>query len=413
MQWIKWRPGQLARNGTMLLAWMVLRAIMQAAIVILLARKLGAQSYGQFVAAIAVASFFVPFAGLGMSYLVLRNCARDAKHHRFYFTRALSWWWYSLPICAIAAIGTAIGLLPPGLPHTAAFVAIISELIATSMTELQARNRQAQQRMNAYGAITAALPTVRLLAFGLLFLVDARASVATVFEIFAASSVAYALALGVLRSDLRRVNGSPGIEPMTPQAALPFSLAGFSARVQTEFNKPILAQVAFSLAGTYNVAQRVTDLASLPLNAMQEALWPRLYAQRDPSQQLRRTGSALVGLALGGGGVLWLAAPLVPIILGDSFGGAVNVLRLLAWLPAVQLVRNLINFHIIHRAWMSLIGWAYAIGATLGVLLVVDLVPRWGLDGAIVASYGTEAAMIATLLNGTWWKHRNARKGSR
>ena len=40
---IRWRPGGLARNGLVLLGWMLLRAAMQAATVVWLARHLGAQ----------------------------------------------------------------------------------------------------------------------------------------------------------------------------------------------------------------------------------------------------------------------------------------------------------------------------------------------------------------------------------
>ena len=60
---IRWRPGGLARSGLVLLGWMLLRAAMQAATVVWLARQLGAQPYGQFVAVVAASSFFTPFVG--------------------------------------------------------------------------------------------------------------------------------------------------------------------------------------------------------------------------------------------------------------------------------------------------------------------------------------------------------------
>src|SRR3546814_2019418 len=76
-------------------------------------------------------------------------------------------------------------------------------------------------------------------------------------------------------------------------------MAAFATKLQAEFNKPILAHLGFDLAGAYNVAQRASDLASMPLSALQESLWPRLYAQQNPIRQLCRTGLVLLTLALG------------------------------------------------------------------------------------------------------------------
>src|SRR3546814_15377469 len=77
-------------------------------------------------------------------------------------------------------------------------------------------------------------------------------------------------------------------ESMLATSGLPFSMAAFATKLQAEFNKPILAHLGFDLAGSYNVAQRASDLASMPLSALQESLWPRLYAQQNPIRQLCR-----------------------------------------------------------------------------------------------------------------------------
>src|SRR3546814_18531870 len=88
---------------------------------------------------------------------------------------------------------------------------------------------------------------------------------------------------------------------MLATSGLPFSMAAFATKLQAEFNKPILAHLGFDLAGAYNVAQRASDLASMPLSALPESLWPRLYAQPNPLRQLCRTDPGLLTLALGFG----------------------------------------------------------------------------------------------------------------
>jgi len=401
----RWRPGRLARNGAILLGWMLLRAAAQVALVVLLARMLGAQSYGQVVAVVATASFLAPFAGLGLSHMLLRNAARDPVHKGTYFAIAQRWWWRTLLPCAVLAMVLAMVLLPEGLPLAAVCAATVVEIAAASATELWARYRQAEQRIHAYGAINAGLSLVRALALGLLFWFVADASAAAVLWVYAASGLSYLLLMGAMP----RMAPEPGSakEGMGSASGLPFSLSGFAMRLQGEFNKPVLAQVGFDLASGYNVAQRALDMASLPLAALQEALWPRLYAQAHPVRQLCRSGLALVVLALGLGAVIWLTAPLLPRALGPDFSQAVNVLRWLAWLPTLQLLRYFIHFYVIYRSWTPIIGWTYGLGAMTNLLLVTSLVPLWSLGGAVISAYLTELCMTLILLVACLRRHRH------
>lgn len=378
---------------------MVLRAAAQAGIVVLLARQLGAQPYGQFVAVIAVASFFGPFVGLGLSNIVLRNGARDPAHEAIYLARAMQWWARTLLPCTAVAIAVALLLLPRGLPVIAICAVIGAELLAASFTELRSRHRQAQQKTNAYGAINAGLPGIRLIAFGVLFVFTDYVNTAAVLWTYACASLVYTFILWLPMPSECGAPDSPAHEPMSATSGLPFSLAAFAMKLQGEFNKPVLAQSGFGLAGTYNVAQRAVEMASLPLLALQESLWPRLYSQLDPMKQLVRTGLALLAVALLLGAIVWTAAPLLPLLLGEGFTESVGVLRMLAWLPLLQASRLLLNFHAIHHNRMNVIGWAYAAGGVVSVLSVLILVPRLGMTGAVISSYASEAAMITYLIS--------------
>ncbi|UJB65711.1 lipopolysaccharide biosynthesis protein [Acidovorax sp. YS12] len=397
---IRWRPGGLARNGLVLLGWMLLRAATQAATVVWLARQLGAQPYGQFVAVVAVSSFFTPFVGLGLSHMLLRNAARDPAHAGNYLARALRWWLRTLLPCLAASVVVTLWLLPERIALLALVVVAAAELSATSLTELCARHLQAQQRTHAFGAVNAGLPGARLVALGLLWAGTGDPGVTAVLWTYAASGLIYAALLWL---PLRAAAKAPDAvlpEPMTARSGLPFSLAVFATKLQGEFNKPMLAQAGFGLAGTYNVAQRVVDMASLPVLALQEALWPRLYAHANPARQLRRSGAALMLLALAVGGVLWLVAPLLPVVFGADFADAVAVLRLLAWLPMLQVLRVLLNYHAIHHGRTQQIGWAYAIGGVVSVVSVAVFAPAYGLTGAVWAGYVAETVMIVFLLQG-------------
>lgn len=386
------------RQGGALLGWMLLRALAQAATIVLLARVLSGHIYGEFVAVIAVAGFAIPLAGLGLAHMVLRNAARDPLAAPWYLRRALLAWVWTLVPLAGAAICLALLLLPKGLPVVAVGATVTAELLAASLTELAARYRQAQHRLHGYGAINAGLPLLRLLALGLLAMTAQSIDIATLLWAYAAASVGYLLLLWPVVRPSATATAALPTEAMPMTGGLPFSASALAMRLQGEFNKPILAHAGFGLAGTYNIAQRAVDMASLPLLALQEALWPRLYAQKNPLQQLRRTGAALLLLAAGMGALVWLLAPLLPVLVGTKYADAIHVLRLLAWLPLLQVGRGLLNFHAIHHGHMHHISWACGIGAVIGVFAVAVLVPVYGMAGAVCASYIGEATMSVALL---------------
>lgn len=396
-RWAAWRPGQLAFNGVVLLGWMLLRAAAQAATIIVLARVLAAQAYGEFVAIIAVAGFVTPLVGLGLANIVLRNVARDPLGAPRYLDRAVRVWGWTLLPAAAFAIGLALLLLPRGAPIIAIAAAISGELLATSLTELAGRYRQAQHRPHSYGAINAGLPWLRLLALVLLLMIGADVGITAVLWVYAAASAAYLVVLWPIVKDANPM-GLDAVESMATTSGLPFSASALAMRVQGEFNKPILAHAGFGLAGSYNIAQRAVDMASLPLLAMLEALWPRLYAQPNPMPQLRRTGLVLIVMAFGVGVVLWFSAPLLVYLIGPSYDEVVGTVKYLALLPALQLGRNLITCHSIHRGWMRDIGLTSIIGGIISVVSVAVMVPAFELKGAVLASYVTELGMSATLL---------------
>lgn len=396
--YLRWRPGKLAQSSSALLGWMLLRALAQAATIVLLARVLSERTYGEFVAVIAVAGFAIPLAGLGLANMVLRNAARDPLAAPWYLWRALRAWVWTLVPLAGAAVCLALLLLPKGLPVVAMGAAVTAELVAASLTELAARYRQAQHRPHGYGAINAGLPLIRLLALGLLAISIKPIDIATLLWAYAAASMGYLLLLWpVVRPSVAATAAAPN-EAMPMTSGLPFSASALAMRLQGEFNKPILAHAGFGLAGTYNIAQRAVDMASLPLLALQEALWPRLYAQKNPLQQLRRTGAALLLLAAGMGALVWLLAPLLPVLVGTKYADAIHVLRLLAWLPVLQVGRGLLNFHAIHHGHMHHISWACSMGAVIGIFAVAVLVPAYGMAGAVCASYIGEAMMSVVLI---------------
>ena len=400
-----WRPGAYLRAGSGLFGWLLLRAVGQGVLVIALARLLGASGYGQFITVLAVATLLTPLAGFGLQGVLLRDGARNPEAIPQQLAVALRLWWPSTAVFGAMGVVATLLVLPHGAQAFAVAALVLAEVASSSLGELLARVYQALHRTNRFGAILAGLVLARLGSLTLYALLS-RPDLNGWMWVYAISSLVYSAWLLVYAQrefQLARTSSVPAW-PLVREG-LPFAFSSLSLRLQTEFNKPVLAQLGFALAGNFSAAQRAVDTAGLPLMAMQEALWSRLYA--DPQRRLLAPAAFLLLLALLGGLVLYLIAPLLPLLLGPGFETAVQPLQWLAWLPVLQVIRNFGNFHAAASHRTHVLTWAYLIGGVTSIALTAWLVPKFGLIGAMIAAYLTEIAVIAIQ---TIFQLRNLRK---
>lgn len=388
---IQWRPGRYIRSSGVLLVWLIIRALAQVALIIFLSRTLGANGYGRFVALLAVASFLTPFAGLGLQGILLRDGARDPENlpaHFYHATRV--WLWTSL-MCSTISVGAAWVILPHDLPWLSVPFVLAAEVTSASLTELIARKYQAGNKIGRYGALTAGLPLMRL-AMLAPYLYFMRPTLGGWLWAYAAGSLAYVALLIILHWP-KSIKGPA----LRLRDGLPFSIGALSLRLQSEFNKPVLAHQSFDLVGNFSAAQRVVDVATLPLLAMQEALWPRVYAaQKADSTTVRIVSIFLLVASFLAGVTLWIFAPHLADVLGDEFSDSISALQWMAGIPLLQVIRNLTNARSALAQQTQAIGWAYAAGALGAVLTTLLFVPTNGMAGAVLALYVVEILTIAT-----------------
>ncbi|MCY1274591.1 hypothetical protein D9M68_183640 [compost metagenome] len=394
----RWRPGALAQASMELTGWFFLRAAAQAITILALAKVLGATDYGAFVAVLAITGISASVAGLGSPSVVLRDGARQPLELPSLLGRALCTWWRSVLLFTLATSAIVQVVLPPiDAPGFAIHGMILTEIASISLIELLGRAFQAQKNTRAYGAMQAGLPLARLLALVALWGAGHHDLTAWLC-VYIAASIGYMVSATWFTH--RQVGWQPSSRDTWAmiREGIPFTAGGVSARLQAEYNKPLLAQAAFAHAGNFNIAQRAVDLVSLPILAMQEALWPRLYADADHRRRLMIAGIILVLMSLAGAAVVIAGASLVPVILGEEFRTASELMVWLALLPLFAVLRSLGNFQLIATARTHLLTWVYLIGGLAGIVFSTLLIPRHGMLGAAWACYATEAIALFTIL---------------
>jgi O-antigen/teichoic acid export membrane protein len=392
----QWRPGAYAQDGLRLFGWLALRAAAQAAAVLLLARWLGASGYGEFVAALAVAGFFTPLAGLGLGAVLLVRGARAPEQMPALQAQAARLWAISSVAFSLVATAAMSLSLPSPQPLWALAALAFAEVAATSWVELVARSKQARHQAHAFGAIQAGLPLARLAALALA-LPWVPASPVAWMLIYAAASLIYAVALGIscTGSLHPQVEKTPAeLTSTLVREGAPFVVGAASLRIQAEFNKPVLAHLDYTQTGTLGVAQRVVDLVTLPLTALQEALWPRVFGADRPTTRILRTGLLLVLFGLGAGTCVLIVAPLMPPLLGSGYTQTAAILMWLAPLPTVQLTRSLARAALLALGYSGALVGIQLASTLAGVLLTLWLIPSYAIRGAVWAIYGTEIINI-------------------
>ena len=396
-QILSWRPGAYLRASGQLFGWLLLKALAQAATAFLLARYLGAEGYGLFVAVLAVNSFFSPLAGLGLHGVLLCDGARTPPDKLpTLISEVAVLWWPSALVFSVAAFLVALWTLPSSLPTGLLAIFSLSEVVSTSFIELIGRLEQSQHRMKEYGALGAGLVLSRLAGLCIL-VVFFEIEPVTWVAVYATTGLMYTGFIGFRTWRRYQLKATTSRNWSLISKGFPFAVGLVSLRLQSEFNKPVLAQYAYSMSGNFSAAQRLIDLACLPLNAMQEALWPKFYKTDDAPKKAKAIVCFLFVAAVATGLLIVLVAPAVPYFLGKSFGATSSLLMFLAGLPALQVLRNVMNAGVIARNRQSLFIWVYLAGGISSIMFNALLVPRFSLKGAIGSAYLTEMLSIVVL----------------
>lgn len=157
--------------------------------------------------------------------------------------------------------------------------------------------------------------------------------------------------------------------------------------------------VGDAAAGLFATGLRLIEVALMPLSFLGVAAYPRLsllFATDTPLFQ-RSAGDLMWLMLLGGGAVAWglyyVAPPLLVPILGERFAGAEPVIQSMAVFALVQAIEVCLGRILLCADRQAANAAFVAGGAALSVVLNVILVPRFGVNGAIIAGAAAYAVI--------------------
>ncbi|MGH8040547.1 MAG: lipopolysaccharide biosynthesis protein [Rudaea sp.] len=335
----RFRVGKVGQNTVLGGIGLGVRAVIQAAYLILLSRWLGASGYGLFSGSIASVMLVSPLAGWGVAYLVTQYVARNPSRSRALWATAL------VQIAVTGLVLTAAITLVMGaefrerLDIVSLLLLGLAELVILPMAQAGTGLCFALDRGMAAAVAICLVPAGRVLAgIAIIALGFAQAPAVLATSHFAGSVIGVALTIVLIA----RIDGLPKwrdrlrMRDSLPQGSS-YAIGNLVGLSYLVVDKVIMLQLlGATVLGPYNAAFRVIMVFALPVSALVSAALPRLFAEHAKQGEARTLKRMM--LAAGAYGVAaslaaWLIAPLMPRIFGPEFANATRYVVLLAPWP--------------------------------------------------------------------------------
>ncbi len=392
-----------------------LRLVIQAAYFVLIARALGPERYGAFVALVSLAGILSPFSGLGTNNLFLKNVGSGK--------RAVEVCWGN-GLVATMVSGTAFSLLVISInylfhlrmPIWVVVAVCVSDLLLLRITELAMYGFSAIDRMkeNAIISVTSSLP--RLIAIAVLAVWWQSVTLqewAVAYALATATSTLYALYRA------HRLLGFPTFDwpsfRKDMREGIYFSIGQSAATIYNDIDKVMLGKVSFVAAGIYAAAYRIVDVTMTPVRSLASAAYPHFFRKgvdgmesthAYATRQIKRACLYSAALFI----VLWLSAPLLPIVLGPKYVQTALALRWLAFLPVLRSVHVFLADSLSGAGFQSLRCAIQVAVALVNVALNLLILPTYGWIGAAWTSLASDGLLVVMLWVAVEYNMRRARE---
>jgi O-antigen/teichoic acid export membrane protein len=389
--------------------------LLQAGYFVLLARLLGVREYGIFAGAFAFVGIAMPYSTLGSGLLFVRYVGSQPNSFAVY--------WGNI-ILSTAIAGTALtALLYVVAPHllnpaSAAIVLPvgIGNCIFGQMVASMGFVFQTFERLRMTAALSILTNGLRLLAVGIMTILLPHSSaqqwaMASLYVSVLAAIVGFV----VVSKGFCWPQFLPSLVVSHAVEGLGFSLGWSAQSAYNDIDKTLLSHYGMNVQnGIYTMAYRIVDIANMPITALDAAALPR-YVRDSSSNDVRGVSrlavrlavrASLVGLMMSA--VLFLAAPLIPHLVGRGFAAGVQALRWLCLLPAIRGIHQLTGCALTGMGFQRYRTAVQLAAAGVNLALNLWLIPRYGWHGAAWASLATDGLLaVATwlLLKGISKRH--------
>jgi len=394
----------LRKNTAYMLLAQVARLVVQASYFLLMARSLGPEQYGAFVAVAAAVAVAYPFVGNGTGNLMVKHVARDRRLLPECLGNALFMTLASGVLLSVVVVPACRLVLPPAIPVSVILLVAASDLLVYRLVDVACLAFQSVEKLNWTANLNVFASLMRLGGIAAVVLLHRSTVIAWCIAYLVTTAICALGAMGCVMSRLARPAFS-GLQHILGELreGFWFSTSLSAQTIYNDVDKTMLARMAtLDAAGIYAAAYRLIDIAFLPVRSLLAAAYPSFFrqgkdgiaaslsfARRLMSRPLLYSAAAAVGMIL--------AAPLLPHILGAEYLRTSEALRWLSLLPLLKTCHYFAADALTgagHQALRTLVQLVIAI---FNVLLNLWLIPRYSWRGAAWSSLASDGLLAVAL----------------
>lgn len=377
----------------------------------LLARSLGPEGYGGYVALYSIVGPLVTLCASGVTLALLQHVVRDREPIAETARSCVSITLLTGAVLTVVGVWVAM-LVVDDISNTAIVSVLVTEFVTTPLLMVGATAVQASERYRGAAQIRITLFAVRIAIVIGLFVAGNLTITSLAVGVLISSST---LAVVVLARVGRRYGfwfGPGRVRVRHLRTNLVFSVGISAASLNNEGDKFVLTANNFKVdTGLYGAAYRIVNLGMVPVSSLIDVTH-RTFLEHEEGvkgQHLRRAiRFARVAGAYGFvvGLLLILVAPLLPIAVGDKFEGSVAMVR---WLAPIILLRALTMFPL-----NALMGLGHTLlrsvvivsNAVIAIVLYVVLIPAHSWKGAVAGTLISETLEMLSIWGALVWCQR-------
>ena len=394
----------LLRNTGWMLLGQGLKLVIQALYFTVIARSLGAQKYGAFVAVVGLVGILFPFATLGSGFLLIKNVARNQAEFGKNWGRAISTTLLSSSILFGAVILISRFILPGVIPMRLVMFVAASDLFGMSITDLCGQAFLAFDRLKWTASISALLSASRLAAVTVLAgLYHSPTALQWGEFYFGSTSIVALVAMLLVLVKLGAPSFSFSRASAETREGFYFCVSQSAQTIYNDIDKAMLARLGtLEATGIYGAAYRLIDVSFAPVSSLLAAAYPNFFrvGLGGISATLRYAKPLIVralGYATLVSVVLLAGARIVPYVLGGEYRLTVEALRWLAILPMFKVVHYFLSDALAGAGYQGLRTSIHVSVAVFNVLINLWIIPAYSWRGAAWSSIASDGLLACGL----------------
>jgi|GEM_PF-1679038 Membrane protein involved in the export of O-antigen and teichoic acid len=406
----RWMKSALFRDSSNLALGQTIKLVLQAVYFLCMARSLGPEQYGAFVAVTAMTSIITPYVGLGCGNLFLKNVRSGRRDAQLCWGNGLLTT-IATGLLASAALCLSSAVWAPVVPLPLIAAICVSDLIFTRIVDLASFGFAASNRMSKTAVQNAIMSVLRVA--GILFLIVAYRQVtvslwAWVYLVTGIAGGLFALFEGNRMWGMPRISLAANWQDMREGSF--FSISTSAQTIYNDIDKTMLARLStYSATGVYAAAYRIIDTSLTPVRSLVSAAYPNFFrigtegvgATYNYAKRLIR--KALVFGVLDFIGLI-LFAPLASFVLGPKYEDVAPAIQLLALIPVMRCAHWFLADALSGANEQGLRTGIQVGVALLNIGLNFLILPRWSWVGAAWTSLASDAALLIAVYVAVQWK---------